>query len=123
MNGFKIIFLKHFKLVSMGYDVNVCRLCLTAFKNSIPKSIEFLCENKDNLRDWASIESKLNDIIRRKTERKLNMSPDELEKAENARKLVDDLKKEIADDDEAYLDFNLDDDTLFINKYLSLLNS
>ena len=108
------------KLVSMGYDVNVCRLCLSAFKNNISKSIQFFVQNKD---DSAGLEQKLNELIRKQTERNLNMSPHELEKAENARKLVENLKKEISDDDEAYLDFNLDDDSFFINKYYSLLNS
>jgi len=48
-------------------------------------------------------------------------SSTDLEKRLNAKELLNNLANEIPDDDEAYLDLNLDEDTFFINKYYSLL--
>ena len=38
-------------------------------------------------------------------------------------RLIDSLAKEMPDDSEAYLDFNLDEDGFYIDKYRSMLNS
>lgn len=105
----------------MGYDLNLCKLCLTAFKNNIQKSIDFFCRNLSNLADLNLMEEKLKEIIDKNRD-ELNVTPEEIEKAENAQKFIDSIKKDINEDDEAYLDLNLEEDAFYINKYYSLLN-
>ena len=107
------------RLVSLGYDLNLCKLCLKAFKNNIQKSIDFFFENKADLNDFTLLESKLNDLININVNK---LSSEDIEKANNARKLINNLKSEISQDDEAYLDLNLEEDAFFINKYYSLIN-
>lgn len=108
------------RLVSLGYDLNLCKLCLKAFKNNIQKSIDFFFENKADLNDLTLLESKLNDLININVNK---LSSEDIEKANNARKLINNLKSEISQDDEAYLDLNLEEDAFFINKYYSLINN
>ena len=108
------------RLVSLGYDLNLCKLCLKAFKNNIQKSIDFFFENKADLNDFTLLESKLNDLININVNK---LSSEDIEKANNARKLINNLKSEISQDDEAYLDLNLEEDAFFINKYYSLINN
>jgi hypothetical protein len=104
--------------MSLGLDKNLGQLCLKVFENNVHKSIHFINENSNILNDYPLLESKLKELIKKTT----NLSDQDIEKSENARKIIKNLKNEISQDDEAYLDFNLDDDAFFINKYYSLLN-
>ena len=106
------------KLMSLGLDKNLGQLCLKVFENNVHKSIHFINENSNILNDYPLLESKLKELIKKTS----NLSDQDIEKSENARKIIKNLKNEITQDDEAYLDFNLDDDAFFINKYYSLLN-
>lgn len=104
--------------MSLGLEKNLGQLCLKVFENNVQKSIHFINENSNILNDYPLLESKLKELIKKTT----NLSDQDIEKSENARKIIKNLKNEISQDDEAYLDFNLDDDAFFINKYYSLLN-
>ena len=95
-------------------------MCLKSFKNNIQKSIDFFFENKADLHDFTLLESKLNDLININVNK---LSSEDIEKANSARKLINNLKSEISQDDEAYLDLNLEEDAFFINKYYSLINN
>ena len=46
----------------MGYDLELCKLCLQACQNDLNTAINFFLENKDSLGDLALIKSKL-DLI------------------------------------------------------------
>ena len=112
----------------MGFDLELGKLCLKAFKNDLQKAINFFLENKLNPLgqqepiNFESIKEKLKKLIK---DHKVNDdqpgTSTDLEKRLNAKELLSNLANEIPDDDEAYLDFNLDEDTFFINKYYSLL--
>ena len=105
----------------MGYDMELCQLCLQAFTNDLNKAINFFLENKDALADVAFIKTKLNSIIRNMDISSHHDQQKQLEKALNAKNLLNSITKDIPDDDEAYLDLNLEEDAFYINKYYSLI--
>ena len=55
-----------------------------------------------------------------KTEEELEA---ENQRKRKAKELYSDLAKEISEDSENYLDINLEDDLVFLNKYYSLLSA
>lgn len=114
----------------MGFDLELGKLCLKAFKNNLQKAINFFLENKLNPLgqqepfDFELIKEKLKKLIKDNKDAENDELPGtstDLEKRLNAKELLNNLANEIPDDDEAYLDLNLDEDTFFINKYYSLL--
>ena len=134
------------QMSSMGYDLEMCKLCLEAFRNDLAKAVNFFLENKDNLLDSNLIKSKLEAIIQQSKSNSNSPTSsrgaqgsdqpttsassllaeqlhENITKTKNAQDLLDNLAKEMPDDDEAYLDLNVDEDALFINKYYSLLDS
>jgi hypothetical protein len=107
----------------MGFDTKLSKLCLKAFNNNLEKSLEFFNRNKDSLFNYEYIKEKLK-LIRNSMPSDndtLDTIESNLEKTKNAQELLSNIAKEMPDDDEAYLDFNLDEDAFFINKYYSLL--
>ena len=99
----------------MGFDRKLSKLCLKAFNNNLEKSIEFFNRNKDS---YEQIKEKLK-LIRDSMPSEsdtLDAIESHLEKTKNAQELLSNIAKEMPDDDEAYLDFNLDEDAFFINK-------
>jgi hypothetical protein len=105
----------------MGFDLKLSKLCLKAFNNNLEKSIEFFNRNKEM--NYEQIKESLK-IIRESMPSDndtLDVIQSNLEKTKNAQELLSNIAKEMPDDDEAYLDFNLDEDAFFINKYYSLL--
>ena len=108
----------------MGYDLDISKLCLEAFKNNMDKVISFFSE-----KSGENLEEQIKDIIRKETgladqvefDNKPTTSKLAAEKAVNAKKLLDNLAVKMPEDDEAYLDLNMDEDVIFIEKYYSLL--
>jgi hypothetical protein len=120
----------NFKLAAMGFDLELAKLCLKAFKNNLQKAINFFLENKLNPLEqqeplhFETMKEKLKKLINENKDAESEERPGtskDLEKCLNANELLNNLANEIPDDDEAYLDFDLDEDTFFINKYYSLL--
>lgn len=111
------------QLISMGFDKSLAKMCLKAFNNNMDKSLEFFDRNKESLADSDLIKDKLKEIRNLMPEagQTLDAIEAELEKKKNAEGIISELAKEMPEDDEAYLDLNLEDDTFFINKYYSLL--
>ncbi len=114
----------------MGFDLELAKLCLKAFKNNLQKAINFFLENKLNPLEqqeplhFETMKEKLKKLINENKDAESEERPGtskDLEKCLNANELLNNLANEIPDDDEAYLDFDLDEDTFFINKYYSLL--
>lgn len=111
----------------MGYDSQLARLSLQAFDSNIQKSIEYFL-SKQGASSMHDLEKELLALI--ETNSKNNKSAkstgleeaskslEEMMKAKRAKEL---LHNSVPEDDEEYLDFNLDDDALFINEYYSLL--
>ncbi len=109
-----------FKLSGMGYDVELARLCLKAFNSNIQKSIEYLLTSNENNKD--EILRKLHEIVEKHSGATAASSASaSIEKVMQAKKAKELIYKDAPEDEEEYLDFNLDDDALFINKYYSLL--
>ncbi|CAF0966900.1 unnamed protein product [Brachionus calyciflorus] len=108
------------QLISMGFDLETCKLCLKTIGPNLQKSIEFLTQNKNE--SLELFKQKLEEIqpscSKQTEELRQNLS-----KAIDAQKLLSNLAGEIPEDDEAYLDLNTDDDLYFINKYYSLLEA
>lgn len=124
----------------MGYEIELSKLCLEAFNLNIQKSIDYLL-SKQNLfttpNGLTMLEHELRHLVEHnKNLNKLNDTTSTTastskatndEKVDNfkrkieAKALLDDLAKDMPEDGEEYLDFNLDDDLLYINKYYSLL--
>lgn len=105
----------------MGYDLELCRLCLQVFQNDLNKAIHFFLENKDTLHNLATVKTKLESMIAKTSKTARPDELDKLEKAINAKKLLKNIANDMSDDDEAYLDLNLEEDAFYINKYYSLL--
>jgi len=107
----------------MGFDPKLSKLCLKAFNNNLKKSLEFFTHNKDSLFNIEYIKEKLRNIrdLMPSDNDTLDVIESNLEKTKNAQELLSNIAKEMPDDDEAYLDLNLDEDAFFINKYYSLL--
>jgi hypothetical protein len=120
----------------MGYDEELCRLCLAAFNNDVNKSIEYFLENRQLLQsDITMFKQNLNSLIQdssstqqlsrpsTSTSASTSNSHQQMrEKEEKANELISTLKSEISEDDEAYLDIDIEEDAIFINKYYSLLD-
>ena len=123
------------KLSAMGFNKEMSKLCLKAFKNNMNKSLDFFTQNKDLMssldpNNFNSIRDKLKNLIEANKEASTSSSSedtasallDEMEKTKNAQELIANLASEMPKDEDAYLDFNLDEDSFFINKYYSLLD-
>lgn len=111
------------QLSSMGYDLELCRLCLGAFENNLQKAVNFFLENKNDMLNVNLIKEKLQNVIEKKSGERPCSSKEDSEKTLNAQKIISNLAQEMPDDDEAYLDFNIEEDAFYINKYFSLLES
>jgi hypothetical protein len=109
------------QLHSMGYDLELCKLCLQAFDSDLNKALNFFLENKNSLHDAASIKCKLEDILKISDNTLDRDKQTKAEKAHKANQLLNNIVKDMPDDDEAYLDLNMEEDSFYINKYYSLL--
>lgn len=111
------------KLIAMGFSLDLCNLCLRAFDNDLKNAIQFLSENKN---EWNDLEILLLKHIEAQNDSELEEASTSgtcNKNAETAKKIFAGLAEEMTKDDEAYLDFNLDEDSFFINKYYSLLRT
>ena len=106
----------------MGYDLELCKMCLQAFDNDINKAINFFLENKNDLLDNEIIKSKLESMVSKASSIQESDKQNKLEKAYKANRLLNTIAKDMPEDDEAYLDLNIDEDAFYINKYYSLLD-
>ncbi len=109
----------------MGYDLDLCKLCLQVFNSDLNKAINFFLENKGILEDKDNLKTKLESLIKNKSipnEKSTIEHQNKIEKAYNAKRLLNKIAKDMPEDDEAYLDFNMEEDAFYINKYYSLLD-
>ena len=109
----------------MGYDLDLCKLCLQVFNSDLNKAIHFFLENKGILEDKHNLKTKLESLIKDKSSSNENNSiehQNKIEKAYKANRLLNKIAKDMPEDDEAYLDFNMEEDAFYINKYYSLLD-
>ena len=95
----------------MGYDADLARSVLQSFNSNIEKTLDFLLSNQNR----ENIEKELKKMVDPSTAANV----EEMLKAKKAKELI---HNDVPEDDEEYLDFNLDEDALFINKYYSLLS-
>jgi hypothetical protein len=103
----------------MGYDQEVAKLSLQAFGSNIQKSMEFFMSNQ-NAKSVEELQKELLKLIKNdQVASAATTSIEEIMKAKKAKELIN---NDVPEDDEEYLDFNLDEDSLFINKYYSLLS-
>ena len=108
------------KLNSMGYDLDLCKLCLQVFNSDLNKAVNFFLENKTILQDKNALKTKLESLIKtdsNKIEKNSLEHQNKIEKAHKANILLNKIAKDMPEDDEAYLDLNIDEDVLYINKY------
>jgi len=109
----------------MGYDLELCKLCLQVFNSDLNKAVNFFLENKSLLQDKDVLKTKLESLIKtdsNKIENNHFEQLDKIEKAHKANVLLNKIAKDMPEDDEAYLDLNIEEDALYINKYYSLLD-
>lgn len=98
----------------MGLDENLSKLCVDKLGNNLGQIIDFINNNKG--RSFSDLKCQLNSILPEGSIKKF-------EKKMEAQMIIDQVVSELPEDDEAYLDFNAEDDLLFIKKYYSLLDS
>ena len=104
----------------MGYDLDMCKLCLQAFNSDLNRAVNFFLENKNLIQEKEQLKSKLESLINMDL-KKIDTNV-KSEKALKASVLLNKIAKDIPEDDEAYLDLNMDEDAIYINKYYSLLD-
>ena len=103
----------------MGYDQQLAKLSLQAFGSNIQKSIEFLMSNQ-NTKGFEEIQKELLKLVK-SNPAKTSTAATNIEEIMKAKKAKELIHNDAPEDDEEYLDLNLDEDALFINKYYSLL--
>ena len=107
------------ELTSMGFDLEESKKCLESMGTNMQKIIDFLSNTKS--KNFDELKSNLNTV--QPSCSKTQEFREKIGKAIDAQKLMSTLAEEMPEDDEAYLDFNTDEDLFFINKYYSLLES
>ncbi len=101
----------------MGYTYEISKLCIEAFNNDLQKIINYLSEKNKPSSELDDLMIELKQIISYNNKIKIN----KIEKIENSKEILKNLASEMPEDDEAYLDLNLEEDMFYIKKYYSYL--
>lgn len=98
----------------MGFKKDLSELCVDKLGNNLEKIVDYMNNNKGQTS--SDLEFQLDSILP-------GCSSKKIKKTMEAQKIIDQVVSELPEDDEAYLDFSVEDDLFFIKKYYSLLDS
>jgi hypothetical protein len=107
-------------MVLLGFSREMVKSRIEKFgSHNLKEARDFFMTNLNLIQSNASHEDELKKKL---DESKLDERLEMAEKTQRAQDLLHGLVQEMPDDDENYLDFDLEQDDFYINKYNSLLD-